>query len=176
MKIIKNILNTIFFLTAFFVITISFFAVHNKTKYGMPYTFGLASSQVISGSMEPEIMTDDYILIKKVHPNDELKENNIYIYDDGERKILHRLIKIMDDGTLIFKGDANEGIDKPVLRNQVIGEYVKTYDNFIITPYEILSITCSTIEIICLAGIFVIEYYKKKNNKRPIGQVSKNLE
>lgn len=98
--------------------------MRNNTNY---YFFGYQISEVVSGSMEPLIMTDELILTKKVKDKDVIQISKdtssfegVYVYKDVEgyfgpeqKFVVHRCIGIDENGDFIFKGDANK-IPDPV--------------------------------------------------------------
>ena len=102
------------------VYAVVFFAVVKiKDKNSMPMPFGFGASLVMSGSMEPEISADDLVFVIK--PG-ELHVGDVVLYNSGESRVLHRVIKT-DGDTLITKGDANNTEDKPIFASSVIGVY-----------------------------------------------------
>lgn len=92
--------------------------------------FGNYTLKVVTGSMEPTIMTGDFIIVHKAQPS-ELGVNDIITFysDDPETKdllITHRIIGIKEDGTYITKGDANNIEDHVAARpERVLGKYVR---------------------------------------------------
>lgn len=92
--------------------------------------FGYNVLHVITGSMEPTISEDDYILVQKTDIAG-LKPDDIIAYysEDPEirgKLVIHRIIEIHEDGTFVTKGDANPISDKYAVRpDQVLGKYKK---------------------------------------------------
>lgn len=91
---------------------------------------GYSIMKVITGSMEPSIHVDDYILVKKIDPDDlEVGDVITFLSDDPEIKDMpnsHRITSINDDGTFTVKGDANPSEDVyKVRRDRIVGKYVK---------------------------------------------------
>ena len=70
-----------------FTLIIKSFINPNET----PDFFGYKSFVIVSGSMEPTIMTGDAILVKEV-PQSEIKENDIISFSQGEMIVTHRII------------------------------------------------------------------------------------
>ena len=60
-----------------------------------PNVFGFKPFIVLSGSMEPTIMTGDIAIIKSCN-KDELKEGDIIAFRNGTSVITHRIIEISE--------------------------------------------------------------------------------
>lgn len=91
----------------------------------MPGVFGVKPVIVLSGSMEPEIMTGDLIFLHKTDTAD-LKEGDVICYLTSGKAVTHRITKVTtgEDGELRFitQGDANNVEDRlPVRAEQVEG-------------------------------------------------------
>ena len=122
----KKILKTVGYcvsavlLCAVLYAVVSTAVVKIKNPQGVAMPFGFGASFVLSGSMEPEITTDDLVLIKK---SDKLCVGDVVLYNTGGSNVLHRITKI--DGDMITtKGDANNTEDKPFSKSAVLGVYV----------------------------------------------------
>ena len=90
--------------------------------------FGKSVLKVLTGSMEPTILTDDYIIIDRNATTD-LSEGDIVSYYSNDPQIAgmvvtHRIVGILDDGRYLTRGDANTVNDPPVSREQIVGRYV----------------------------------------------------
>ncbi len=90
--------------------------------------FGRSVLKVLTGSMEPTILTDDYIIIDRNATSD-LREGDIISYYSKDPQIAgmvvtHRIVGILDDGRYLTRGDANTVNDAPVSEEQIIGRYV----------------------------------------------------
>ena len=62
-----------------------------KDPNGVPMPFGFGVSLVLSGSMEPEISTDDLVFLRKA---DAVRVGDVVLYDSGTGRVLHRVIRI----------------------------------------------------------------------------------
>ena len=97
-----------------------FAAVKIQNPNAVPMPFGFGASLVLSGSMEPEISTDDLVFVKRA---DELHVGDVVLYNTGGSNVLHRITKI--DGDIITtQGDANNTEDKPISASVVLGVYI----------------------------------------------------
>lgn len=100
----------------------------SATKGDIVNIFGRSVLKVLTGSMEPTILTDDYIIIDRNATSD-LREGDIISYYSKDPQIAgmvvtHRIVGILDDGRYLTRGDANTVNDAPVSEEQIIGRYV----------------------------------------------------
>ena len=86
-------------------IFILFINIEVKTKGNL---FGYMPTLIVSGSMEPVIMTNSLVLVKAANFND-LAVNDIIMYRKGNLNIVHRVVDI-DKGNKVLKtkGDSND--------------------------------------------------------------------
>lgn len=79
---------------------------------------------VLSGSMQPVMMTGDVILISPVEPEN-IKVSDIIAFKNANSVVTHRVISITDTNEFQTKGDANEDEDGSVVEgSNVIGKVV----------------------------------------------------
>ena len=118
-RTISELLSNIFIVLALVYLIIyysSFFLV------GECSIFGYKIFRVASPSMEPTLMTGDFILMKIVD-EDEIETGDIIGYDPLEKYqkdkiIVHRLIR-KENNAYIVKGDNNSTEDDPVDGKQI---------------------------------------------------------
>ena len=86
------------------------------------YPFGIKTAVVLTGSMEPTIEINDFIIVKRP---DKIAINDIVSYKDQfhSKEVLHRVVKINGD-EITTKGDANNVEDKPIDKSQITGVYI----------------------------------------------------
>lgn len=89
-------------------------AVFNTVRYSN-YT-------VLTGSMEPSISPGDYITVRKVDVNS-LKVGDIITFKMGDSIITH-MIKSIEGEQIITKGTANNVVDDPITKEDVLGKYL----------------------------------------------------
>ena len=118
MRIIKNIIFVLFLLVS---LTYLFIVVSPKVFKNF-YPFGIRTAIVLTGSMEPTLEINDFVITK--YPDD-VKINDIVSYKEETSKTetLHRIVKI-DGDKITTKGDANNTEDKPIDRSQITGIYI----------------------------------------------------
>ena len=99
---------------------------------GKPSVFGFRVLHVVSGSMEPTIQTDQFILVQ-ISDGSDLEVGDIVVYEKevmGYTKlIVHRVIEIYEENSetyYVFKGDNNAKQDEdPVPASKIVYEVIK---------------------------------------------------
>lgn len=94
--------------------------------------FGYSFSTVVTPSMEDTIKVNDIIIFKDV-PFEDVKINDIIVYynDEYHINVVHRVVAINEDGSLITKGDNNNSVDAIyTTSSNYIGKVVK-YGSFL---------------------------------------------
>lgn len=90
--------------------------------------FGTSVLKVVSGSMEPSIHEGDYIIVRKTDIS-KLREDDIICFYSNDSAIYglpntHRIVKVLDNGNFVTKGDANQSEDSvTVSADRIIGKY-----------------------------------------------------
>ncbi len=152
MSVILYILLIPIILFNFTLIIKSF--IHPKET---PDFFGYKSFVIVSGSMEPTIMTGDAILVKEV-PQKEIQKNDIISFSQGETIVTHRVIEIIEENgmkTYKTQGDNNNTEDRDkITYEQIEGKYQLKINQFG-TITEILK---SKITLIVLILMIVATY------------------
>ena len=146
MKIVKRVSFIIFII---FSLTYLFIVVTPRVFKNF-YPFGIRTAIVTTGSMEPKIKINDYVVVKK--PND-IKVGDIVSYTSKDTKndVIHRIVKI-DNNMVTTKGDANNTQDEPINKKQINGIYIckiKYLGNIIvlITKPIVFSVIMTTLVI-----------------------------
>lgn len=129
MNIAKKTISIILDILTIIIIIIFLFALYSFIQIkalNREYVniFGYSFLQVKSGSMEDAIHVDDIVIDKLYRSEDEIKVNDVISFKEKNAIITHRVISISGD-TLVTKGDANNTIDDPISKDQVIGKVVK---------------------------------------------------
>jgi len=116
-------------------IVLAFIFIINATLIAKSYIYpdkvpdfmGYKPFIVLSGSMEPEIMTGDLIVTKEIAPENIKVGDVISFRVDQDIVVSHRVTEIQTEGGLSFltKGDANTGMDATqVLPEKIEGIYL----------------------------------------------------
>lgn len=86
-----------------------------------PAFLGHKGYTVISGSMEPTLKVGDYIVVQ-IKGYDKLVEKEVISFENGGSIVTHRIEKVMPDGSLVTRGDANQMDDLlAVTKEEYIG-------------------------------------------------------
>lgn len=128
----NKILSTIIFIITIFILSISLLSiVSSRAKGEIPSILGFSILKVQSGSMEPTLMTGDYIVIKNKKNYDNLKTGTIITFKMLDGKVVtHRIIeKETDEKGKIFyttKGDnkINTPDNEKVTSDRIIGVFL----------------------------------------------------
>ena len=116
-KIMNKLIMIILFVFIFICVFINISFVVTKKINGKATIFGVKPFFIMSESMEGTIKTYQWVVGKPVEA-DECNINDIIAYkkDNSNKTVIHRIIDINDDGTLVFKGDNNADRDKADIR------------------------------------------------------------
>ncbi len=130
-KVLSTILNIICIAIIILAVVI-LFSVVTTPKGQPPQVFGFSGFRVLTGSMEPTVPTDSFVLVKRVDPS-VIRENDIISFYSADEMLrgavnTHRVVEVHNEGGRIWfstKGDANQIADKvPVESTALIGKVV----------------------------------------------------
>jgi len=149
----------------------------------IPSFFGWKPFIVLSGSMETEIFAGDLVIVKEIDTN-EIKENDIIAFKQGDIVITHRVIEIIEeDGVTKFKtkGDNNNTEDNGYIsQEQVEGLYqfkISRLGNlamFTQTPTGM--VVCLSIPLGLLVIIQMVDSCNNKKQEKENYNREKNLQ
>ncbi len=94
---------------------------HRLVRNAMPMPFGWGASVVLSGSMEPTLSVNDLVFVRATG---DYEVGDVVVYQSGSSRVIHRITRILEDGSVVTKGDANNTEDEPVPAEDVKGEMV----------------------------------------------------
>lgn len=132
-KIILYLFDALCILIAAFAVLVLLSVVMTKSG-DAPNIFGYSFFRVLTGSMEPTIATDSFIITRSVEPG-EIQEGEIISFYSSDSTLegnvnTHRVVSVIQDGQrLLFetKGDANPVSDSYFVDSvNVIGRVVFT--------------------------------------------------
>ena len=84
----------------------------------VPDFFGYKPFIVLSGSMEPSIMTGDMVFVKETDP-DSLKVGDVIAYKSGSAVVTHRIVEVKSENgetRYVTQGDANNAADQGMVK------------------------------------------------------------
>ena len=131
---------------------------------------------VASGSMIPELLVYDVLVVQAHHPFEEIQIGDIIVFNrpsDHDRVIVHRVVSIINDEpkTIRTKGDANPasipGTDFPITKDEYIGkvDYVVPQLGYVT---QILKPPTNYIIIAIVVGIIIVKEMIKKNKEKEL--------
>ena len=89
------------------------------------HLFGYSIFQVETGSMSGAMEIGDLIIIKL--GNSDIKPQDIVTYFEQDYFVTHRITSI-NGNSITTKGDANNSVDAPISKDQVIGKVIYVID------------------------------------------------
>ncbi len=118
-KKIKNALRTALLILVSLVLGVNLYLWNAQSLSGnaLPMPFGYGAAVVLSGSMEPTIMTNDLILVKA---QESYGVDDIVVYQSGSVLVVHRIVET-DGETVVTRGDANNAADEPIRAETIKG-------------------------------------------------------
>lgn len=122
-KIFLNIILDLLIIIISILLILGLYSLYQTKINKKLYTnyFGYTLLNTETGSMEDTIKINDFVLVKLDAKYD---ENDIITYQTDNALVTHRLIEIRDE-YLVTKGDNNNTIDEPIMKEQVLGRVVK---------------------------------------------------
>lgn len=160
-KKIGNILNAVLtgLLAVILAVNLYTIAARYITGTPQPAVFGWSWAVIISGSMEPEILVDDLIV---VHEEPAYAVGDVITYESGRSVITHRIIEETPEG-FITKGDNNNTQDREAVpQDAVVGKVrwvipgVGRYIEFMRSPLGMLCL------VLLGAGLIEVPYLLRK--------------
>lgn len=124
---IANIIATVLVIASLaFVIYVMVLSAQGKAVN----VFGHSILKVVTGSMEPTLRVDDYIIIRKTDPSDLAEGDIISFYSDQSdirgKLVTHRIVGVDEDGRFITRGDANPTEDSTHADpDKIAGKFVR---------------------------------------------------
>lgn len=174
MSVLKKITNILSWVIIAFLVILIIFVMAAKANNKVPKIFGYGMLKLISGSMEPTYMTDDYILIKSVE-KEPLKEGDVIAFYSIDPHIMgkintHRIVEIKDNGEMVTKGDNNSSVDRTtVTKDRVVGKVIKQFPvmtflgRWLGKTWVIITIVCLAVGGLIAQNAYV--FFKNRKNK-----------
>ena len=125
MKRISSIVSGILMVL---LISVASIVVFTKISGGEPQLFGYQLKTVLSGSMEPGILTGSIIAVKPAEDKTNFKKGDVITFQEAENILItHRITEVVKSGDSVLyrtKGDNNNAEDmNPVMSDNVVAEY-----------------------------------------------------
>lgn len=162
-KKITALLRTLFLIAVSVVLGINLYNWNARSLTGnvLPMPFGYGAAVVLSGSMEPTIMTDELILVKA---QDSYQTGDVVVYQTGKLLVVHRIVDI-DGETVTTRGDANNVDDSPVELSQIKG-LVFAHIPHVGAVVRLLKTPAATM-ILVIGAVLTVELpYRKEKEKK----------
>lgn len=127
-----------------------------------------ANDYLVTNNLNNQFQTYDIILLEKAKSESDIKLYDVVAYKNNEGiNVIHRVIKINEDGTFITRGDANNSSDKySPTYDDIIGVYTSKKINTIGIFVIFLQSAPGIITIISMIYVLVmVDYLSNKMNK-----------
>ena len=175
MKVVKKILGVLGTILLIILLAVVIVMFNARISGEAPSVFGYQVFRVSSGSMEPELMIGDVIIVKDADVEDIQKGDIVtYVGEEGEFRdkfITHKMIEDpqLVDGKYVFHTQGiYEGAvpDPDWYEDQLLGEYVCTVPyvdkvyNFFLEPYGLITFVLIIIVLFGYELISLIISYK----------------
>lgn len=167
LKIISRVLTVLLIVFTFAIMSL---AIYNFVSIKVlhkdyPNLFGHTFFEIVSGSMSPTIEKGDMIVVEL---GNDYEVGDIISYKDKDSIITHRIVQ-KDGDTYVTKGDANNTLDNPINKDQVVGKTVKIVSRAFIFAKVI---TTPKVMLMCFVTITLIFWciasFKKEVKKERI--------
>lgn len=121
-KKVPPILRTILLIVTGAILGLNLYNWNAKSLAGnaLPMPAGWGAAVVLSGSMEPTIMTNELIIVQT---QEDYAVGDVVVYQAGHALVVHRIVA-MDDQTVTTRGDANNVDDAPMELDRIKGKVV----------------------------------------------------
>jgi len=168
MKMIKELFKYLFYTFLVFLVGLCCYVFVTLDIMHKDYVnvFGYTYFVIASGSMSGEIEVNDIVFVKITN---DVETNDIIAFKDGKSIITHRLIQ-KDKNKYITKGDANEALDNPITKDDIIGKII-----YIVSPKFILEfVVLLFIIFIVLALLNFDGFFKKLFGSKEEPEINRN--
>lgn len=156
-KVGTLLLNIILIFVVLCTIIFSFSFIQMKLKKTKHINlFGYTILQVETGSMADTINIKDIVVVKLTK---DVSPNDIITYLQKDVLITHRIVKITDN-YIVTKGDANNSLDNPITKDEIIGKVI-----YIIPKIGIWQKVLATPKVIISGSITILLLYIVSSNK-----------
>ena len=160
MRKFKTLGRTLILLLVSLVLGVNVYLWNARSLMGnaLPMPFGYGAAVVLTGSMEPEIMVDDLIIVAE---GDGYELGEVVVYQSGSILVVHRIVEI--DGDMVTtKGDANNAPDAPIPSAQIKGRVTAVLPGIGTVVKLLKSPTASVTLIVGALALMEVSYRKEK--------------
>lgn len=175
LKKIGNILSTVIIVLLVLVLLFNLICYVKREKYGeqCPTVLGFGVAVVISGSMEPNIMVGDLVII---HEQDDYELKDVVCYTGNNYPVTHRIISMRTDeeGAVWYttKGDFNNKDDGEIAADRMIGKVIAVipdfgeFQKFIQTGGGFLLLVAMLLVVLAIHELSNLFYSLKRKKRR----------
>lgn len=125
----------------------------------MPMPFGVGTSVVLTGSMEPALSVNDLILVRSA---DSYEVGDVVVYQSANMLVVHRIVSL-DGETAVTQGDANNAADDPVSLSAIKGKMFFSVP-LIGALVRVLQ-SLPGILIVCVLALLLLHFSRRKDQE-----------
>lgn len=162
MKHLKTFARTALVVFASLVVGFNLYNWNAQSLMGnaLPMPLGYGAAVVLSGSMEPNIMVDDLIIVEE---QDTYTTKDVVVYQNGSMLVVHRIVDITD-GMVTTRGDANQAADEPIEMSRIKGKVIAVVPQ-LGSVARILKTPAATIALLAAAVLLMESSFRKDVQK-----------
>lgn len=157
------VLRTVFLIAVSLVLGVNIYLWNAQSLTGnvLPMPFGYGGAVVLSGSMEPAIMTDELIIVKA---EAQYFEDDIVVYQSGNLLVVHRIVEI-DGESITTRGDANNIEDEPITVDRIKGRVI-AHIPYVGAVIRLLKTPAATVVLLVAAVLMVELPFRREKEKK----------
>lgn len=146
----------------------------------VPDFMGYKPFIVLSGSMEPTIMTGDMVFVKETDAS-MLQKGDVVAYRSGESVITHRIMEVVDENgetRYVTQGDANNAADEAkISASDVEGIYISRIAGLGNLAIFMQTTTGMILFVVCPLILFVVyDIFRRKVRDKKESSRTRELE
>ena len=166
-KTIKKVFQIILisFISLVLIIFISLWNIKSLKSEVLPMPFDMAMAVILTDSMEKELSVNDLVIIKKTN---DYTIDDVVAFDAGDKIVVHRIIRIDDNGIITTKGDANEDEDPSISVDKIKGEVIKSYPKIGLMIRTIKSPAGSIILLVTSVLLLIISFLAEREENKEL--------
>lgn len=144
------------------VVGVNLYGWNAKSLMGnaLPMPMGYGAAVVLTGSMEPNIMADDLIIVAE---REDYAVDDVVVYQSDSILVVHRIVDITG-GMVTTQGDANTAPDEPVELTAIKGKVIATVP-LLGSVARLLKTPAATVALLAAAVLMLEASFRREKQK-----------